>query len=53
MKKYKFEYLDKDEKKHSKTIEAKELPEAIDKLHEKEENITIKNIICKGEKIEK
>lgn len=48
MKKYKFDYLDKDEKKHSKTIEAEELPEAIDLLKEKAPDSNIKNIICKG-----
>lgn len=48
MKKYKIEYLDKDEKKHSKTIEAEELPEAIDILKEKVPDSNIKNIICKG-----
>lgn len=48
MKTYKIEYLDKDEKAHSKTIKANELGEAIDKLREKEENPNIKNIICKG-----
>lgn len=48
MKTYKFEYLDKDEKSHSKTLKAEELSEAIDKLRKKEPEINIKNIICKG-----
>ena len=48
MKKYKFEYLDNDEKRHSKTIEAEELTEAIDLLKEKAPDSNIKNIICKG-----
>ena len=48
MKTYKFEYLDKEEKSHSKTLKAESLPEAIDKLREKQPEINIKNIICKG-----
>lgn len=48
MKTYKLEYLDKDEKKHSKTIKAKDLSEAIDLLKEKAPDSNIKNIICKG-----
>lgn len=48
MKKYKFEYLDKDDNKHTKTISAEELPKAIDLLKEKAPESNIKNIICKG-----
>ena len=48
MKKYKFEYLDKEEKKHSKTIDAEGLPEAIDLIKKKVPDCNIKNIICKG-----
>lgn len=48
MKTYKFEYLDKEEKPHSKTLKAEGLPEAIDKLRGKEPEANIKNIICKG-----
>lgn len=48
MKKYKFDYLDKEGKKHSKTIEAEELPEAIDLLKEKAPDSNLQNIICKG-----
>lgn len=48
MKIYKFEYLDKDEKPHSKTLKAADLAGAIDKLREKDPEANIKNIICKG-----
>lgn len=48
MKTYKFEYLDKEEKAHSKTLKAEDLGAAIDKLREKDPEANIKNIICKG-----
>ena len=48
MKTYKFIYLDKEEKSHSKTLKAEGLTEAVDKIREKEPEINIKNIICKG-----